>query len=43
VRSVSDPGPSARLAVLEIALGAVFFAAAVVYLRGRRSIHQQGG
>lgn len=36
MRAVSDPGPSARLAVLEVALGAAFFAAAVLYLRGTR-------
>lgn len=33
VRAVSDPGPSARLALLELALGAAFFVAAVAYLR----------
>lgn len=33
VRLVSDPGPSARLAVLELALLAVFFASAVAWLR----------
>lgn len=37
VRGVSDPGPSARLALLEIALGAAFFAAAVVFLRLQRA------
>ena len=37
VRAASDPGPSARLAVLEIALGAAFFAAAVAYLRSTRA------
>jgi uncharacterized membrane protein len=36
MRAVSDPGPSARLAVVELALGAAFFAAAVLYLRGTR-------
>lgn len=33
VRAGSDPGPSARLALLEIALGVAFFAAAVSFLR----------
>ncbi len=37
VRAVSDPGPSARLAVIEIALAAAFFVAAVVFLRATRS------
>ena len=37
VRSLSDPGPSARLAVLEIALGAAFFLAATAYLRSTRA------
>ncbi|MGE0355970.1 MAG: DUF2069 domain-containing protein [Burkholderiales bacterium] len=32
-RAVSDPGPSARLAVLEVGLGVAFFAAAVAFLR----------
>ena len=36
VRAVSDPGPSARLAVIEIALAAAFFAAAVLFLRATR-------
>lgn len=36
VRAMSDPGPSARLALLEIALCAAFFAAAVAYLRATR-------
>jgi uncharacterized membrane protein len=36
VRAVSDPGPSARLAVVEFALGAAFFASAVAYLRATR-------
>jgi uncharacterized membrane protein len=36
MRAVSDPGPSARLAVLELALGAAFFVAAVLFLRGSR-------
>jgi uncharacterized membrane protein len=35
LRAASDPGPSARLAVVELALGAVFFAAAVAFLRSR--------
>lgn len=33
VRAASDPGPSARLALLEVALGAAFFTAAVLFLR----------
>jgi len=37
VRAFSDPGPSARLAVLEIALGAAFFGSAVAYLRATRA------
>jgi uncharacterized membrane protein len=37
LRAASDPGPSARLAVLELALGAAFFAAAVAYLRATRA------
>ena len=37
VRAFSDPGPSARLAVLEMALGAAFFAAAVAFLRATRA------
>jgi len=37
VRAVSDPGPSAKLALLEFALGAAFFAAAVAYLRATRA------
>jgi len=36
VRAASDPGPSARLALLEVALGAAFFAAAVVFLRSKQ-------
>ena len=36
LRAFSDPGPSARLAVLEMALGAAFFAAAVAFLRATR-------
>lgn len=35
VRAVSDPGPSARLAAVELALGALFFAAAVSFLRAK--------
>lgn len=35
VRAMSDAGPSARLALVEIALGAAFFAAAVAYLRAK--------
>lgn len=38
VRAVSDPGPSARLALAEIALAAAFFAAAVLFLRATRSV-----
>jgi uncharacterized membrane protein len=37
VRAISDPGPSARLAVVEIALASVFFAAAILYLRATRA------
>ena len=37
VRAVSDPGPSARLAVIEIARAAAFFAAAVLFLRATRA------
>ncbi len=37
VRAVSDPGPSARLAVLEIALAAAFFGFAVAWLRATRA------
>ena len=36
LRAFSDPGPSARLAVLEIVLGAGFFVAAVAFLRATR-------
>lgn len=36
MRAMSDPGPSARLAVLEVALGAAFFAATVAWLRSTR-------
>jgi uncharacterized membrane protein len=36
VRAVSDPGPSARLAAVEVALAAAFFAAAVLFLRATR-------
>jgi len=36
LRAASDPGPSARLAILELALGAAFFAAAVAYLLATR-------
>jgi len=38
VRAVSDPGPSARLAVIEIALASAFFVAAVVFLRATRAV-----
>lgn len=34
-RAMSDPGASARLAIVEIALCAAFFAAAVAFLRAR--------
>ena len=37
VRATTDPGPSARLAVLELALGAAFFVAAVAFLRRTRT------
>jgi len=37
VRAVSDPGPSARLAAVEIALAAVFFVAAIAFLRATRA------
>jgi len=37
VRAVSDPGPSARLAIIEVALAAVFFGAAVAFLRATRA------
>lgn len=37
VRALSDPGPSARLAVLELALALAFFASAITYLRATRS------
>lgn len=36
VRAVSDPGPSASLAMIEIALAAVFFATAILFLRATR-------
>jgi len=36
LRAASDPGPSARLAILELALGAAFFLSAVAYLRATR-------
>ena len=35
VRAGSDPGPSARLALLEIVLGGVYFAAAIAFLRAK--------
>jgi uncharacterized membrane protein len=38
LRAFSDPGPSARLALLELFLGAAFFAAAVAYLRATRAV-----
>jgi uncharacterized membrane protein len=37
VRAFSDPGPSARLAVLELVLGVAFFAAAVAFLRAGKA------
>jgi uncharacterized membrane protein len=40
VRVASDPGPSARLAILEIALAGAFFTAAVAYLRATRAIRR---
>ncbi len=36
VRAASDPGPSARVAVLEVALAFAFFAFAVLYLKAIR-------
>ena len=36
LRAFSDPGPSARLALLEVAIAVAFFAAAVLYLRATR-------
>lgn len=33
VRALSDPGPSARLAVLELAIALAFFGATILYLR----------
>jgi uncharacterized membrane protein len=37
LRAFSDPGPSAQLAVVELALGITYFAAAVAYLRATRA------
>jgi uncharacterized membrane protein len=37
LRAFSDPGPSARLAVLEFALAIAFFASAIAYLRATRA------
>ena len=37
LRAVSDPGPSARLAILELALALAFFASAIAYLRATRT------
>ncbi len=37
LRAFSDPGPSARLAILECAIAVAFFAAAVLYLRATRA------
>jgi uncharacterized membrane protein len=36
-RAMTDTGPSAKLAVLEVALALAFFGAAVAYLRSSRS------
>ena len=36
LRAASDPGPSARLAILELALGTAFFLSAVAYHRATR-------
>jgi uncharacterized membrane protein len=36
LRAFSDPGPSARFAVIEVALALGFFAAAVLHLRASR-------
>jgi uncharacterized membrane protein len=36
LRAFSDPGPSARLAILEVALALAFFGATVLYLRATR-------
>jgi uncharacterized membrane protein len=36
LRMASDPGPSARLALVEAVLGAAYFALAVAYLRATR-------
>lgn len=36
VRAFSDTGLSARLAIIEVVLAAVFFVAALVYVRERR-------
>lgn len=36
LRAWSDPGPSARLAIVEAAIAVAFFAAAVLYLRATR-------
>lgn len=43
VRAVSDPGPSARLAAIEIALATLFFAAAVAWLRATRGARLRSG
>lgn len=40
VRAASDPGPSARVAVLEVALAFAFFALAVAYIRALRGSAQ---
>ncbi len=42
VRAFSDPGPSARLAALELALALAYFAAAVTWLRATRSASASG-
>jgi uncharacterized membrane protein len=37
LRAYSDPGPSARLAILEMAVALAFFGAAVLFLRATRA------
>ena len=37
LRAISDPGPSARLAIVELALATAYFVAAVAYLRATRA------
>jgi uncharacterized membrane protein len=41
-RALSDPGPSARLAALELALALAYFAAAVTWLRATRRASASG-